>query len=62
MQDLQDWISQAEAARVRGVSRQAIARLIQRERLQILKVGGRSLVRRGDIERFTPKAAGRPPK
>lgn len=60
--DLENWISQAEAARMRGVSRQAIARLIRRERLEVLKVGGRSLVRRCDIERFTPRAAGRPPK
>lgn len=57
-----DWISQAEAARLRGVSRQAIARLVQRERLPVLKIGGRSLVRRADVERFTPKPAGRPAK
>src|ERR1700733_15672254 len=45
-----DWISQAEAARIRGVSRQAIGRLIQRNRLETLSVGGRMLVRRKDIE------------
>jgi biotin operon repressor len=30
---LDDWISQAEAPRLHGVSRQAIAKLIQRNRL-----------------------------
>lgn len=58
----EDWISQAEAARLRGVSRQAIARLVQRGRLKILHIGGRTLVRRKDIERFEPEPAGRPPK
>jgi excisionase family DNA binding protein len=54
-----DWISQAEAARIRGVSRQAIGRLIRRHRLQTLKVAGRMLVRRKDIEQFSAQKAGR---
>ena len=58
----EDWISQAEAARLRGVSRQAIARLVKRQRLKTLNIGGRLLVRRRDVEQFIPKAAGRPPK
>jgi excisionase family DNA binding protein len=57
-----DWISQAEAARMRGVSRQAIASLIKHQRLETLEIGGRLLVRRQDIERFTPQKAGRRPK
>jgi excisionase family DNA binding protein len=57
-----DWISQAEAARLRSVSRQSIGRLIKRQRLQTLKIAGRMLVRRQDIEQFTPQTAGRPPK
>jgi excisionase family DNA binding protein len=55
-----DWISQAEAARLRGVSRQAIARLIKRGRVGVLKIGGRLLVRRQDIEQFEPEPPGRP--
>jgi excisionase family DNA binding protein len=63
MQDFaEEWISQAEAARIRGVSRQAIARLVKRGRLRVLKIGGRVLVLRHDVERFTPEAPGRPPK
>lgn len=56
-----DWISQAEAARLRGVTRQAIARLIKKGRLQVWSVGGRALVRRTEIETFRPEPAGRPP-
>lgn len=58
----EDWISQSEAARLRGVSRQAIARLVRRGRLGVLRIGGRTLVRRGDVEQFQPEGAGRPPK
>jgi len=57
-----DWISQAEAARMRGVSRQAIASLIKHQRLETLEIGGRLLVRRQDIEQFKPQKVGRRPK
>ncbi len=57
-----EWISQAEAARLRGVSRQAIALLVKKGRLPVLKIGGRLLVRRKEVEEFTPEPAGRPPK
>lgn len=57
-----EWISQAEAARIRGVSRQAVARLIKRQRVATLKIGGRLLVKRKDIEGFKPEKGGRPPK
>jgi len=60
--DPSDWISQAEAARVRGVSRQAIALLVKRGRLPVLRIGGRLLVRRKDVEQFTPEPGGRPAK
>ncbi|MDP2895514.1 MAG: helix-turn-helix domain-containing protein [bacterium] len=58
----EEWISQAEAARIRGVSRQAIARLVKRQRLQTLKIAGRLLVRRKDIEQFRAQQSGRRPK
>lgn len=47
-----DLISQAEAARIRGVTRAAIRDLIRRERLRSVTVGGRELVYRSDIEAF----------
>lgn len=59
--DPNEWISQAEAARLRGVSRQAIALLVKKGRLSVLKIGGRLLVRRKEVEEFTPEPAGRPP-
>jgi excisionase family DNA binding protein len=56
-----EWVSQAEAARMRGVSRQAIARLRKKGRFRILKIGGKVLLRRNDIETYQPEAPGRPP-
>ena len=61
LRDPDQWISQAEAARVRGVSRQAIALLVKKGRLGVLKIAGRVLVRRKEIEEFVPEPAGRPP-
>lgn len=58
--DLSEWISQAEAARLRGVSRQAIAKLVANDRLATLDVGGRVFVRRQDVLTFEPNPAGRP--
>ena len=55
-----DWVSQAEAARMRGVSRQAIARLIRKGRFKVLKIGGKVLLRRLDVKAYEPKGAGRP--
>ena len=55
-----DWVSQAEAARMRGVSRQAIARLIKKGRFRTLEIGGKVLLRRKDIETYQPEAPGRP--
>jgi len=58
--NLSEWISQAEAARLRGVSRQAIAKLVTNGRLKTLDVGGRKFVRRDDVISFEPHQAGRP--
>jgi excisionase family DNA binding protein len=61
--NLADYISQAEAARIRGVSKQAIADLISRGRLTTVKVADRILVLRSEVETFVvqPKR-GRPRK
>ena len=55
-----DWISQAEASRLRGVSRQAIAKLVTNGRLSALEVGGRVFVSRAEVLAFEPNPAGRP--
>lgn len=61
--DPADWITQAEAARIRGVSQQAIANLVARGRLRSVLVAGRTFVYRSEVESFValPKT-GRPPK
>lgn len=55
-----DWISQAEAARIRNVSRQAIHDLVQRGRLTSLSIGGRTLVNLDEVESFERQEGGRP--
>jgi len=57
---LTDWISQSEAARLRGVTRQAIGKLVGQGRLRILVAGGHTLVHKSDVLAFEPKSAGRP--
>jgi hypothetical protein len=58
--DLTDLISQAEAARLRKVTRAAISDLIKRGRFRSITVGGRELVYRSEIVNFKKKPAGRP--
>jgi excisionase family DNA binding protein len=53
-------VSQAEAARLRNVSRQAIAKLVSNGRLRTLEVGGRCFVSRADVLSFEPNPPGRP--
>ncbi|WP_139285073.1 helix-turn-helix domain-containing protein [Terriglobus roseus] len=60
--DLTDWISQAEAARIRGISQERIRQLVQSGRLQSMEVAGRKLVRRSEVEAFVANPSGRPPK
>jgi excisionase family DNA binding protein len=56
------WVSQAEAARIRGVSRQAIARLVKKGRFQVFKIGGKVLLKRADVNAYEPEQPGRPRK
>jgi excisionase family DNA binding protein len=57
---IEQWISQAEAARLRGVSRQAISKLVKAERIRSLEIGGHQLVFKEDVMQFLPRVAGRP--
>jgi predicted DNA-binding protein (UPF0251 family) len=54
--DFENYLSQAEAARYRGVSKQAIANLIRRNKLNPVIVAGRSLVLRSEVEKFVPRS------
>jgi len=57
-ESLEDLISQAEAARMRGVNRAAIRDLIRRGRLRTVTVAGRELVIRSEIEKFEKQKPG----
>lgn len=57
---LDDMISQADAARIRGVTPQAIGHLIKAGKLRTVKVAGRLLVFRREVESFKPDVGGRP--
>jgi excisionase family DNA binding protein len=59
---MDDLITPAEAARIRGVTRSAITDLMKRGRLNVVEVGGRSFVQRTEVEKFTPDITGRPRK
>lgn len=57
-----DLITQAEAARIRGVSPEAIASLVRRGRLASYNIAGRVHVRKSEVEGFEKKSPGRPSK
>jgi hypothetical protein len=54
------WVTQAEAARIRGVSRQAIHKLVAKGSLQTLTIGGITFIRRDQIGSYVAKEPGRP--
>lgn len=60
--NLDDLISQAEAARLRGVDRAAIADLIRRNRLRAFSVGGVPYVRRSEVLKFQKQKPGPKPQ
>ncbi len=60
--ELDDLITQAEAARLRNVSREAIYGLVARRKLRVVEIGGQKFVRRSEVESYTPEIGGRPPK
>ena len=60
--DPSQWVSQAEAAEMRGVTRQAIARLVGKGRFTTLLIGGKTLLKRSEVEDFKPKPPGPSPK
>jgi hypothetical protein len=58
---LKDLISQAEAARIRGVTRAAIRDLISRGRLVPVEIAGRLFVSRAEVESFEKRTPGPKP-
>jgi hypothetical protein len=60
--DPSHWVSQVEAASLRGVTRQAISGLVRKGRFTTLSIGGKTLLKRSEVEDFTPKPPGPSPK
>jgi excisionase family DNA binding protein len=60
--DASAWISQSEAARLRGVSREAIYNLVKKNRFTTFKIGDKTLINREDVENYQPQPSGRKPK
>ncbi len=57
-----DLITQAEAARLRGVTRAAISKLVGKGKLKAERIAGNVLVYRKEVLSFTPAPSGRPRK
>jgi hypothetical protein len=56
------WVSQSEAARLRGVTPQAIGRLVKKGRFRTLLIAGKVLLDRREVENYKPMPTGRPRK
>jgi excisionase family DNA binding protein len=60
--DLDDLISQKEAAQVRGCSSQTISSLVKRGKLKTFTIGGKTFVSRKEVKAYKPSKGGRPKK
>ena len=60
--DSEDMITQSEAARIRGVSHEAMRYLVKRGRFKIFMIGGKVFLSKREVERFKPSVGGRPRK
>lgn len=54
-----EWISQTEAAKLRGVSRQAIWKLVARGRIKSIEIGGHRFVSFEGVKGFQRVRPGR---
>jgi predicted XRE-type DNA-binding protein len=62
MSSFDDLITQAEAARLRGVSRAAISDLVKRRKLKVKKIGTVTFLSRKEVMKYSPEVGGRPTK
>ena len=60
--DLDDLISQKDAAEVRGCSTQTINSLVKRGKLKAYVIGGKTFVSRKEVKAYKPSKGGRPKK
>lgn len=56
--DASEWISKSQAARLRGISRQAIWELVKRKRLSTFVFAGRVYLYRSEVVNFQRRARG----
>ena len=60
--DPSELVSQQEAAKIRGVSIQAIYSLIKHGKFNTVEISGRQYLFRKEVEAFVPRRTGRPRK
>lgn len=58
---LEDWITLAEAARLRNTTRQAMSKLAKRGRVETLNIAGHTFVKKSSVTSFVEEPAGRKP-
>jgi hypothetical protein len=61
-ENLESYISQAEAARVIGTTTQTVSHLVHGGHFTTRVVAGRVLVLRSEVEKYVARPKGRPPK
>jgi hypothetical protein len=55
-----DLVTQTTAAKMRGVSLQAIEGLVRRGKFKLIIIDGHKFVFRSEVEKYQPSAGGRP--
>jgi excisionase family DNA binding protein len=60
--NLEKFVTPAEAARIRGVSRPRITAMVKSGKLKPIPLGGGYLLLRSEVESYKPQKAGRPPR
>lgn len=58
--NLKDLISQAEAARLRNVSRASINELVKKGRFKTVEIAGQKFLLRSQVANYQPSVGGRP--
>lgn len=59
-EEIADLISIAQAAKIRGVTIEAISDLIRRGRLTVVEIADKRFLKRSEVESFRPSKGGRP--
>lgn len=60
--DLDDLISQKDAAELRGCSTQTINSLVKRRKLKAYVIAGKTFLSKKDVKTYKPSKGGRPKK